>query len=421
MFYLIGSIIAFSVLILIHEGGHFIVAKSVGMKVNEFALGMGPKIYSFQKGETLYSLRAFPIGGFVKPEGEDDKSDHPRAFGNKPLWARAAVVSAGPISNFLLAFLIIIVLLTFAGVPYIYVGDIPAGTQSYGLQKGDMITKVDNKSIFIADEINGIVKENNSQTVDLTILRDKQETILRVPTVYSNLINQNVLGVHTITIWDVSKGMPSERAGILKGDVLTKIDGTDIFIYDELVKAVDNAKGKNILVSVVRNGVAQDLSVQTSFSEELGRYIIGIIPDQMYGLNVENRGIVKNFTESFGYSTSLTKQIGYGLKKLFTGKVSKNEIAGPVGIIQLSGKVLEAGIYEFINFVALLSLSLGIFNLFPIPALDGGRLVFMAIEGIRGKPVEQQKEAMVHFVGFMALILLMIVVTFNDIKRVFGL
>lgn len=340
MIYLVSSVIAFSILILIHEGGHFIVAKYVGMKVNEFALGMGPKIFGVQKGETLYTLRAIPIGGFIRPEGEDEESNDPRAFGNKPLWARAAVVAAGPIANFILAFVIIISLLTVAGLP-------------------------------------------------------------------------------VITVGEVTEGMPAASAGLKSGDVITKINGTNIFIFEELVDVVNNSKGSNIIMNVIREGKEVTLAIPPTYSDSLKRYVIGIKP--MPKLTIYKSSYSENFKGSLVYSTSLSKQIVYGLKRLFTGQATKDEIAGPVRIVSITGEVAKLGIFSFIHFVALLSLSLGIFNLFPIPALDGGRLLFMGIEAVRGKPVDQQKEATVHFIGFVLLITLMLLVTYNDIKLLLGI
>lgn len=335
MAYLIGSIIAFSVVILIHEGGHFLAAKAVDMKVNEFALGMGPKLFGVQKGETLYTLRAFPIGGYIKPEGEDTKSDHPRAFGNKPLWARAAVVSAGPISNFVLAFVLIVGLITFAGVPL-------------------------------------------------------------------------------ITIDEVLPDTPAARAGIKPGDVVKSIDGKNIYLFEELVDIVDKTKGTTLNLKIIRNGKELSMVMPTMYSEELKRNIIGIRP--VPKMTFYNYSYLENFKHSFLYSFSLFKQIEYWFKRLFAGQVSKDEIGGPVKIISISGTVAKLGIPTFIHFIALLSLSLGIFNLFPIPALDGGRLVFFAVEGIRGRPIDPKKEAAAHLVGFLLLIVLLIVVTYNDIK-----
>ena len=338
--YAISFIFAISVLVLIHEGGHFIVAKLVGIKVNEFSIGMGPKLYGFQKGETAYNLRWIPIGGFIKPEGEDEESEHPRAFGNKPLWARAAVVAAGPISNFILAYVIIVLLISFWGVNYITIGDVMPNSPaaSVGLQKGDVIKKVDNKNIYIFEELIDMINRANGKDINLTILRNKQETVINVPLKY-------------------------------------------------------NEENKRYII-----GIGAGMSTPISFS------------------------ISKNFTESLYYSSSLTTQIQYGLKRMFTGQITKDDVSGPVGIVMISGAAASAGAYPYVTLIALLSLSLGIFNLFPIPALDGGRLIFFLIEGIRRKRIEPEKEAMVHFVGFALLMVLIIFVTFNDVKRwVFGM
>lgn len=339
MIYLISFIIAISLLVIIHEGGHFVVAKAVGMKVNEFSVGMGPKLIGFKKGETEYNLRAVPIGGFIRPEGEDEESSDPRAFNNRPLWARAAVVAAGPISNFILAYLIIILLITFSGIQYITIGEIIPNT-------------------------------------------------------------------------------PAASSNLQKGDVIKKVNGQNIYIFEELIDLVNSTNGGDLNLLVLRNKEPINISIPVKYSETDKRYIIGIRPGSSDPVSF-SPGV--NFKESLYYSASLSKQLEYGVKKLLTFNITKDDVAGPVGIVVISGEAAKAGLYTYTILIALLSLSLGIFNLFPIPALDGGRLLFFLIEAIRRKKIEPQREAMVHFIGFVFLMGLIVLVTFNDIKRYAGI
>lgn len=332
----IEVILVFSALILIHEFGHFIVAKAVGIKVHEFSLGMGPRITGIKRGETEYNLRAIPIGGFIRPEGEDAESEDPRAFGNKPLWARAAVVAAGPISNFILAFIIIIALFTYLGRPAIIVGNLTAG-------------------------------------------------------------------------------MPAASSGLQVGDVITKINDKNVFFPPELIKQISSSKDAKISMTVIRNNKELRFNIPKVYSQTEKRFMVGVLPVQ------EAAGFVQsNYWENLKlspiYLAAIVDEIGRGLKGLFTGQVSKDEVGGPVKIIQITSEVAKTGIFNLLNLLALLSLNLGIVNLFPIPALDGGRLIFFAIEGIRGKPIEQKKEAVAHMVGFVFLISLIILITINDIK-----
>lgn len=332
----IEVILVFSALILIHEFGHFIVAKSVGMKVNEFSLGMGPKLAGVKKGETEYNLRAIPIGGFIRPEGEDTESEDPRAFGNKPLWARASVVAAGPISNFILAFIIIIALFTYLGRPAIIVGSL-------------------------------------------------------------------------------TPGMPAESSGLQVGDIITKINNKNVFFPPELVNQVSSSNGANIFITVIRSNKPLTFSIPTKYVTSEKRYMIGVLPVP------EAAGFVQstyweNLQLSPSYLIAIMNEIGRELKGLFTGQVSKDDVGGPVKIIEITSQVAKTGVLNLLNLLALLSLNLGIVNLFPIPALDGGRLIFFAIEGVRGKPIEQRKEAIAHMVGFVFLISLIILITINDIR-----
>lgn len=329
-------ILVFSALILIHEFGHFIVAKAVGIKVNEFSLGMGPRITGIKRGETEYNLRAIPIGGFIRPEGEDTESEDPRAFGNKPLWARFAVVAAGPIFNFILAFIIIVALFTYLGRPAIIVGNLTAG-------------------------------------------------------------------------------MPAASSGLQVGDVITKINNKNVFLPTELVNAVSSSKGVNISMTVIRNNKEFTYSIPTKYSPTEKRYMIGVLPVP------EAAGFVKtsyleNLKLSPSYLGSIMNEMVRELKALFTGKVSKDEVGGPVKIVEIISQVANTGALNVLNLLALLSLNLGIVNLFPIPALDGGRLLFFIIEGVRGKPIEQKKEAIAHMIGFVFLISLIILITINDIR-----
>ncbi len=323
----IAAIFVFMLVILVHEFGHFAVAKLVGIKVNEFSIGMGPQIFQKEKGETKYSLRALPIGGYVSMEGEDEDSDDERGFSNAPILARIAVIVAGAVMNFLLAIVVF------------------------------------------------------------------------------SIISYNI-GQPTNIIGEVQEGMPAYEAGIQAQDKLVEIDGESIDSWDSLVA---NMEGKTELdLKIERDGQIIDLEMTTV--EEDGRQLIGIVP---YSEKSANFGL-KN-------GALMTKDMIKGMFNffgmLFTGKVGTESLSGPVGIIGEINNAAQLGFLNVLSLVGLISVNLGFFNLIPLPALDGGRLFFLIIELFRGKPIDPEKEGMVHFLGFVLLMGLMIFVTYKDISR----
>lgn len=346
---IIFFLIIFFVVVISHEFGHFIVAKKNGIRVVEFFIGMGPSLISFTRGETKYSLKLFPIGGACMFEGEDGLATEKgeaseRAFPNAPIWSRFATIFAGPLFNFLTAYIMAIIIVWACGVTTteISVVNEGSGAQAAGLQAGDVITKINDKRVHLSEEITLISQLNtNGEALEITYERDGQK--------------------HTTVI-------------------------------------------------------------NPSYDEGSGRYYMGIIA----GEHLECSAL-----QIFGYAFHTMKYFAEATFKslgmLVTGRLSKNDISGPVGLVKVVDEVYDAvkpyGIWEvvlnMINIALLLSVNLGIMNLLPLPALDGGRLVFLLIEAVRGKPVPPEKEGLVHFAGMMALLVLMVLVLFNDITKFF--
>lgn len=339
------AIIVFSLLILFHELGHFTLAKLNGIRVNEFSLGLGPTLVGFTKGETKYSLKLLPFGGACMMEGEDENSDDDRAFNKKSVWARISVVAAGPIFNFIMAFMFSVVVLGAAGV------DKPVLT-------------------------------------------------------------------------DVIEGYAAEEAGLAGGDTLVEIDGKKIHFYREVSLYSTFHVGEAVEIVYERDGQEYTTTLVPKYDDELGRYLYGFIASGAR----EKVGVLETIGYAFcevGYYIDTTIQ---SLKLMFSGGVSVNDLSGPVGIVQNMGDVYEESVqndgyfYAMLNMMSwaiMLSANLGVMNLLPIPALDGGRLVFLAIEAIRGKALPPEKEGMVHMIGIILLFLLMFVVMFNDIRKIF--
>ncbi len=338
------AIILFSLIILFHELGHFLLAKLNGVQVNEFCLGLGPSIVGFQKGETYYSLKLFPFGGACMMEGEDEESNSNRAFGKKNVWQRFSIVFAGPFFNFILAWLLSLIILGAAGIDY--------------------------------------------------------------PTIYQ-----------------IQPASPAAEAGIEGGDTILKLDNKRIHFYREISVYTYFHEGEEILVTWEHDGETFSASVTPRFDEESGRYLFGF--QGSYGRQkASGPEVFKNSFFEMKYWITTTLQ---SLGKLVTGQLKMNDLAGPVGIVKTIGDTYtesrsDGAFYVFLNMLnmaVLLSANLGVMNLLPLPALDGGRLVFFIIEAIRGKRLDPQKEGMVHYVGLILLMVFMVVIMGNDIRKLF--
>lgn len=324
------SIFIFLVLILIHELGHFLVAKSVGIKVNEFSIGMGPEIFHKQKGETKYTFRAIPAGGYVMMEGEDEDSEDPAGFGQAPVLARIAVVVAGAIMNFILAIIIFMIV-------------------SYGM------------------------------------------------------------GTPTNVVEEVSKGYPADISGMIPGDEIVRIEENSVDSWDDIIDGVGAANiGEDINIGVQRDGKNIEIKMRTT--DEDGRVVIGVLPAREKSIGGAIKG---GFTTTGNFIGSMFEFFGM----LFTGKVSMDNLSGPVGVVNEIGTAASNGIYSVLALMGFISVNLGFFNLLPIPALDGGRLAFLILELVRGKPVDPNKEGMFHLIGFALLISLMLFVSYKDVLK----
>ncbi|WP_058485190.1 RIP metalloprotease RseP [Defluviitalea phaphyphila] len=336
------ALLVFGIIVLIHEFGHYIVAKKSGIKVEEFAIGMGPKLISKQYGETLYSIRIFPIGGFCKMLGEDEGVQDERAFSNKSVLTRIAVIAAGPIMNLLLAFIIIL----------------------FFVISGGFLTTV---------------------------------------------VNQ------------VAPNTPAEQADIRIGDKIVAIDGKKINIKEEISYILEKTKDQSIEVTILRDGNKIKKEIKPMLDEETGRWMLGIGFEFKEG----KENILESIAQSFWNVIFLVKLVIVGFFQIITGQVGADKIAGPVGVIEMIGESYEIGlktsiimaIQNVMYLAALISANLGVINLLPIPALDGGRLLFLIIEGLRGKPISVEKEGLIHFIGFVLLMVFMVFILYNDLSK----
>ena len=339
MWPILVAILLFGLVVFIHELGHFMWAKLMKVKVNEFSLGFGPAILKFTKGETLYAVRLLPLGGYCAMEGEDEESTSDRAFHKKPVWKRFIIIVAGAVHNLILGLILVGCLLATQGVyGTTTVADFneEATSSASGLQAGDEIVKINGRSIYCSTDISYMLLNNEGNTVDMVVKRGGEK------------VNLDAVSFPSQTI-----------------------------------------EGKSYI----------DLDFR------------------VVGQKVTIRKPLSFLKEAVLESVSIGRMVWMSLFDMITGRYGLNEMMGPVGVIDTVGQAVSMGMDQVLYIMALITINLGIVNLLPLPALDGGRLVFLIVEGIRRKPIPQKYEGWIHAIGLAMLLLLILVITGSDIWR----
>lgn len=334
MITIISSIIIFLLVILIHEFGHFIVAKMNGVSVLEFSIGMGPKLFQRKSNGTLYSLRMLPVGGYCQLEGEDEENDSPNSLNNQSPLVRLKVILAGAIMNFILAFILLILLMSVSRV---------------------------------STEVSGVIKDS-----------------------------------------------PAYSSGIQTGDQIVSINGENVSDGEELLKSIKESKG-DLNIGVIRDSQSKNIKVTPRLENNIRK--IGVNFQEEY--NIKNFSIVKGFKKGLITFLNLTGMLYKFLGMLITGQLGLGGVSGPVGVVKEIGNAAKTGVANLIFLLAYININLGVFNLLPIPALDGGRAIFILIEMIFGKKISQEKEGYIHMVGLILLLALIAIVTIKDVIKLF--
>lgn len=338
MITVLASIFVFGVLVTVHEFGHFITAKLTGMRVDEFAIGFGPTIYQTKQGDTTYSLRSIPLGGYNKIAGMDPEEEVTAGgFNSKPIFSRMLVILAGSIMNFILPVLLFLGIFFFSGI------DTP--------------------------------------------------------------VNEAVLGA-------VMPQKAAATAGLMPGDKIIAINGEKIANWENLVLTLRKYPNQEISLNVDRAGSIREYKMIPEYDQQYERPLIGISP------KFEKKSV--SFVDSAQLAVVHTKNVIFamvnGLVKIFTGKAPA-EVSGPIGVAQMAGSIAEQGVLPLLNFIAFLSINLGVINLLPIPALDGGHFVVLAFEGLRGKPLSPKIMMKIQMVGIAIILAITVFSTFKDITR----
>lgn len=448
---IIVALLIFTVIVVIHEFGHFLLAKKNGVGVPEFSVGMGPRIITYAKTKgghvikffcsqkhfeerkdwqevTKYSWKIFPIGGSCAMVGEDEVNDAENSFNKKGVWARFSIIFAGPFFNFILAFVFSIIILSYSGIDYPIVRVLydsqPASLS--GLEIGDVVKSINGKKITIGREIITYTQLHplTKEDVELVVERDGEIKTFNINPYYKAFLfgfSYSTNKKESAQISGITEGGAFEKAGIKGGDVIKSVNGEEIANAGELGDVMNkvNQDGKEVRFVVERSGSEQEFLVKPTAFET---YTLGFNAafDEKGGGFFE---VIKySFVEVKYWIVTTVASLG----QLVTGGISMKEVSGPVGIVNVVGSAIDQSaslgimvmIMQMLYMSVLLSANLGVMNLLPLPALDGGRLVFLLIEAIRGKPVDREKEGFVHFAGLVALMLFMVFVMYNDIIKI---
>ncbi len=409
----IKIIVLLGFLIFIHELGHFTVAKLCKVKVNEFAIGFGPTIWKKQGKETKYAIRLIPLGGFVSMEGEEEQSENEGSFSKASIPKRIAIVLAGAIVNIVFAVCLYFGLTSTAGT--FVSNEIDSTIEGYsaqtaGLEAGDKIIEVNNKKIKSKYDLDKVMTKENAEPIDLKVERNGNVEEYKIkPTEIENKATGIYLD-NKCKIISVDKESSAEKQGIKANDKLVKINGEPVEENREkAIEILQKDKEKEKIQMTVQRGDAE--IIIDLVPETVSTYYLGVnmkMAEDTFINRCINGGIqTKEFVVS----------IIDNLKQLFTGKVGIDQMMGPVGISEVVAQT--NGFREFFQMMALISLSLGITNLLPIPALDGGKILILLIEAIRRKPMKPETELNIQLLGFAILIGLSLIVTYNDILRIF--
>lgn len=425
---LLAFIFVIGVLVFVHELGHYLAARRVGVRVLTFSLGFGPKLLRTQRGDTEFCVSAIPLGGYVRMAGEnpdDRRSGREDEFLSKTKWERFQILIAGPAMNVVLAIVVMTgVLYQGAEVPAYetqppVVGTVADGSaaERVGIRAGDRVISVAGRVVETWEELFRAVLPRAAREIEVVVRNAGGERVLRVTPDSQTQFEMGDLGIAPVLqpqIRSVTPGEPAAAAGIQAGDVIEAVEG-DPVSSDELVARINAHADEPLRVSVRRGESRRDIVVTPALRGDVGLIGVSISP-------FEVRTIEPGFFEAFQLSLARNYEwsglIFETLVGLFTAETSPRQLVGPLGIAQLSGGAAEIGLIALLSLMSMISLNLGILNLLPIPVLDGGHIAIMAIEGVSRRDFSMRVKERMLLVGFVALMMLMVTVIYNDLTRI---
>lgn len=428
---LLAFVIALSIIVAIHEYGHYIVGRWSGIDADVFSLGFGPVLFSrVDKRGTKWQFALLPLGGYVKFKGDSNasggkdeeamstlsESERRRTMNGAPLWARAATVAAGPIFNFALSILIFTGVFMLRGevTEPVKVGELRAVPAQNELQVGDVLIAIEGTDLppfSESDSFQSFLDDLPEQEhLDYTVLRDGQEVVVQGPYVYPPVATQ------------IIPRSAADDAGFRAGDIITTVNGTTIYAFDQLREAVEGSEGATLGFQVWRDGEIRELEMTPRRTDEpqpdgtfQTNYRIGLVGGMFFEPATETTGPISAFVSGVQQTGRIIDGSLSGLWYMITGAISTCNLSGPIGIAETSGSMASQGTASFIWFIAVLSTAVGLLNLFPIPVLDGGHLVFHAYEAVTGKPPSDKALRVLMAVGLTMLLSLMLFALSNDL------
>ncbi|MDR2460931.1 MAG: RIP metalloprotease RseP [Deltaproteobacteria bacterium] len=452
---IVSFIVLLGILIFVHEFGHFLAAKLVGVKVEKFSLGFRPKLFSFKKGETEYQLGMIPLGGYVallgeQPDEELSEEDKPRSLTHKPYWAKSLIILAGPLFNVFFAVVALFAFHWYLGIdhtsPILGPMDSDSPMAQAGLQMDDVVLALDGNEIKYYNDILETLGKNTGDAVSFTVSRNGVPLTLSVSPQQKAV--KDLLG-KTVQIWffglrprtipvigEVPQGKPAEKAGLLPGDLIVSLDGEPVKDWNDVAPVITGTEEKPskflnpdgtaapIRLSIMRDGVPMDFTIQPELEP-----LMNLKGDTIYSPRIgisskvdivyhERIGPIRAFdmaTAECWNIAMLTVRSVWGM--IATDEISPKVMGGPISIAKISGDAAHTGLDMFLWLMALISINLAILNLIPLPILDGGQFLLFTIEAIKGSPISLKTRSITQMAALCALGLLMIFVFYNDIAR----
>ena len=427
------SVLAFlfvlGVLVFVHELGHYLMARRIGVRVLTFSLGFGPKLVNYRRGGTDYCVSAVPLGGYVKMAGEnpdDQRSGGDDEFLSKPKWQRFQVMIMGPAMNIILA-IVVMTFVLYQGAevpayeqhaPVIATVNSDSPAERAGIEVGDLILEVSKRPVETWEDFFISVMPRAGQEIPVTVARDSERLTVNVTPDAKSQFEVGDIGVlpeMNSQVRRVSPGAPADLSGIVPGDVIVGVNGGTITQERPLILTINQSADIEITLMIRREGREIEIPVTPERQGDVGLIGVELSP---YELRTIQPGFLQSFVMSLEQNRDWSGLIFRTLWGLLTRETSPKQLMGPVAIAQLSGGAAEIGWVALFTLMAMISLNLGILNLLPIPVLDGGHIFIMALEGITRRDFSVRLKEKVMLVGFVLLMTLMLTVVYNDLMRI---
>ena len=450
MLTLIAFLVVIGVLIFVHELGHFLVAKAVGIQVLRFSLGFGRPLVSFTRGETEYWISWIPLGGYVKMAGLEDEGmageleggksavplDPARAFDQQPLLARIAVILAGVTMNFLFAFAVYASLFATVGEPRTAITPVdsvdvdrlpPAAAPLAALGRGGLITRINGDTVRTWDDVQDHFLGHRGD-LRIEVAGRPAPIELHMAGAPDSVRRSALLTLHPQTVARiglVNPGQPAARAKLRLGDLIVRVDGDSVRSWEDMVRRVRSSPGKALTLdvqrgdSILRVTVTPELQTQTNEGERITRGVIGAAADPRGIVLRVPVGVGTAIADAAGETVAQVGAVATMVKRLVRGQASTSEVGGPLAIAQMSGQMVRLGVAYYLTWMAFFSVSLAVLNLLPIPVLDGGHFMFLIAEAIRRKPLSLQLRLRLTQIGMLVVLAIMVLAISNDVLKFF--